>query len=644
MGTGAFSPQNNPMPFGSLFRTLGDDDDSGQPVQPTSPFGSSASAPLSPLTVGDVLPQLPPELAKASAIPPHQPVQISAQTLRQALSSGQPAIPIFEIYRVCPGIFQVPVSPEDSRMVPLPASKLPAMLAAANGAPAAESAPVAAAMTVSPGPTPNGFANSPFQSLLNGPAMPSHQPSPSASLSTPPPLPASAPAASPTEPAAAPRSPVSLPPRRAPDQLPAQSIDSHPLDQGGFNGKLPTLGIPTASGAAAPESAVPSPAPESAAGGSPFAPAPAAAASSPFSMSFKNPGSQAPEATAPAAPPQLSDGPHSVQVAALVQGHSAEALGFEPAMVPSWITSTLRADTVRQISTSAQPTIDLGTVVDGITDVGFRQVLQTARRAHPLPLPLALLHPVSTAPTPSPLPTTPPPLPTPKRSVQPGNPFSTVPSTAPGAAVASPFSFLSEQQPTPPAAPPSNGVGPFATVPPARPAATSGSSSGPIQPRADAASLFGFGSAPKSPEPAAPEPIAPPAAAPTAAPAADPFAQPKQGSAPAPTEDDRGGFSSLDLLGKAAPPPPPEPAPTPLFPADDEDTAPPSALPELPPRVERTPPPAEPIPESEDIPRAKSTPLPPRRTWIAAPEIEVEAVAQPVSEQPPPILKTTPAP
>ena len=65
------------------------------PVQ-VSPFAAQNAAPThAPLTVGDVLPQLPPEMVRTNALSPDQPVAISGQILDAALRSGQAALPIF---------------------------------------------------------------------------------------------------------------------------------------------------------------------------------------------------------------------------------------------------------------------------------------------------------------------------------------------------------------------------------------------------------------------------------------------------------------------------------------------------------------------------------------------------------------------
>jgi hypothetical protein len=84
-----------PMPLGgALFRTIGNETLSGTPVGEgiqRSPFSSGGTGPV--LTVGDILPQLPPDLAKASSLAPDHPVSISPQVLNAVLSSGRRLYP-----------------------------------------------------------------------------------------------------------------------------------------------------------------------------------------------------------------------------------------------------------------------------------------------------------------------------------------------------------------------------------------------------------------------------------------------------------------------------------------------------------------------------------------------------------------------
>ena len=119
---------------GTLFKTA-DPGAETQPMQP--PAGGFGGSPFAPnggqtvLTVGDVLPLLPPDLARPNSLPPGQPINLPPEMIEGALASGRAGIPVFEIYRVCPALFQGPVSPQDARTVPLPGAKLSSLAAAA---------------------------------------------------------------------------------------------------------------------------------------------------------------------------------------------------------------------------------------------------------------------------------------------------------------------------------------------------------------------------------------------------------------------------------------------------------------------------------------------------------------------------------
>lgn len=191
---------------GTLFRTLEPDASQGEPVAPRSggsPFSPFGSAESTMLTVGDLLPQLPPEVARANGAMPDQPISISPDALESAISSGQLAVPLFEVFRACPALFQGPVSPHDPRMVQLPRGKLPSMIASHTSA-----------------LRPQGVApdsrQSPF-SQAQPPGMPSAAPSPFAPAL--PELPGSSAPQSNGAPGTRPAG--SLPPRRPPGMPPA---------------------------------------------------------------------------------------------------------------------------------------------------------------------------------------------------------------------------------------------------------------------------------------------------------------------------------------------------------------------------------------------------------------------------------------
>ncbi len=275
-------------PFGaSIFKTLDNEPIAGSPVggwaspgspagntaSPFSPFGSSGQAPL---TVADILPQLPPEMVRANGAPLDQQVSLSAPTLEAALRSGQLAVPLFEVYRVCPALFQVPVSPQDPRLVPLPPQKLSALVQGQR----AEAAPAQFAEMQQP---PMAQAESPFAQLgQNGAspfaAMPSSGESfPGHNAAAPAPLGMVRPAS------------TLLPPKRPAGVPPSQPMQQNPEFAVGASPVATSAPAPSPFTASAPAFGgqvftppMPMPMPGEAFGGSPFA---MTSAASPFSPS-----------------------------------------------------------------------------------------------------------------------------------------------------------------------------------------------------------------------------------------------------------------------------------------------------------------------------------------------------------------------
>lgn len=593
-------PQTKPPAFGGLlFRTLGNDEETNQPLafgEEASPFSPAPNAGEVPLTVADVLPQLPPDLARATSVPQDQPVQISPSILNQALSSGQLTIPLFEVYRVCPGIFQAPVSPDDTRTVRLPASKLSSLvtLAAATPAPSQVPASPFTAQSLPPQSPAAPFVASPFDGLLNGANTPPQAPGAVAAEARP--------------------GATTLPPRRDPAQPPAMSIPPATL----FQAVPPPATQPaqspfgTLETSAPPVSAPPSPFPTQPV--SPFAvvaPAPTeppARAATPLSL-FAAVESPEPPAilpytafaeAPPANPPTQSlalAGPATASVATLLKGQHPDELGFDPAMIPSWITTQFHGGIVADLQTMEQPTIELGAIVDGITDIGFRNVLHSAQRNHLVPVSIDSLTPIQSPTlgtespqlstvTPVALPrgeppvagvqttgsfAAPPPAPPEPQAhslrVEPGNPFAQVPDAPPAAPPPQPV-----QEPAPPSAassfiqPISSGLEQFtAAIAAFQPAA-------PTPPPVDT------GVPPVKQDPPAQTPF-------TGFPQAmDPFAPADEPSLA--TTADRTGFSSFDLMGGA---PSHEPSAPGLFPEGSEPPAFIKAeVPEIPLTVEKT--------------------------------------------------------
>jgi hypothetical protein len=266
----------------------------GMPFSPQqkSPFSAEGSG--GGLTVGDLLPSLPPDVARGHGLPHDQPVSLSQQVIDQAVANGSFAVPLFEVYRVCPVMFQVPVSPTDPRSVSLPPSFRGAGRSQASAPPALQHAMASPApspfnmMPESASPMPGaapGFAMPAPQMGVGAPAgaspfgiMPGATPEPHAPSSFSP--------ASQSKPIGA------LPPRRpdgVPPAIPTQNDFAAPS----------SLQLPKADWQGAPQASFAPPerpAPAPAAGASPFSfspPAQEAAARPPM-----------PEAAAPMAPPQ----------------------------------------------------------------------------------------------------------------------------------------------------------------------------------------------------------------------------------------------------------------------------------------------------------------------------------------------------
>lgn len=423
--TASAPPLNAASPFGApLFKLATGESTGALPVQQQSPFSSVSSVNTgTPLTVGDVLPQLPPDLARAGALPPEQPVAVSPQALEEALRGGQAALPIFEIYRVCPALFQTPVSPHDPRMIPLPASKLARLIAATQPGPASfNAAPLNASAPASPfGMAPGGMIMaeqpaqpepSPFGTALppkrQGPPPPladvsARESAPQLSLPGQPPASG---APFPMTPFAAAGAEMSSPPPPAvspfsvmPQAVPAPAFA--PVPEPAPSAASPFMVAPSASPfSAAPPASQPLP---SAGTDSPFGtlfgskavPTGQPAPNAPASFSVSQPAM--PAASQPLMPqmqsPMSSGGamgsqPVRLSMAGLLKGYTAAELGFDPMIVPTWITTVMQAQRVQELLRTPVPVTELGLLIDGITDMGFRNVLNTAKRDFQLRLPV----------------------------------------------------------------------------------------------------------------------------------------------------------------------------------------------------------------------------------------------------------------
>lgn len=374
--------------------------------------------------------QIPPEIARAGALPAEHPLSLPPALLESALRSGEPALPLFELYRVCPKLFQTPVSPQDPRLVKLPAAKLPGLIARTREGQGAEAANAPAPASAAP-------AESPF-ALAQPSAMPP-APFPAAAPATP--FQMAAPAAPPSESAAA--SPFASPPMRP-------FAAASPFSMGGASSETPpaspfapkpeaTPASGTASSAAAPSpfgmngappaSPTPPPQPLAPVSPAPFGMAQPFAAAAPASVS--SPAPSAPTSASPApislsglftpkapentlaqqvAPPAAmtpsaptispmpailpaSNGTPSAQgmvklgFAAILSGYSVEELGFNPAMIPTWMMTSIPAATLNEQLSAGAVMMELGALIDGLADVGFRNTLTAAKRSFQVKLP-----------------------------------------------------------------------------------------------------------------------------------------------------------------------------------------------------------------------------------------------------------------
>ena len=430
------SPGASPFQIGGspLFKIAGNENIAAPPINSSmgmSPFSIAGATPTNaPLTVGDVINQLPPEVVRTGALPLEQPLSLPPSLLENALRSGQAALPVFELYRVCPALFQVPISPQDPRLVPLPAAKLPGLIAQAREGQGGANAPAAAA-PAAPSPFSSGqpapsTAASPFQMAsppaAENPAAPAQafpmspfaaaSPSFAASDTAPsqPPSPFSIKPAAESPPA----SPFTLKPTAdsKPQEMAAPQASPFPLG-GNATGASPFgMSQPTASPFAAapaqPQASIsglftPKPQESTAIPAAMPAAAPAMPFGSPFAAAMKEASPQAEPVPAFTPPPQQSFAPAAqasmpssatsasgiakLGFAAVLNGYSVEELGFNSATIPAWITTGVAASTLQEQISSGMVVVELGGLIDGISDLGFRNTLATAKRDFRVKLP-----------------------------------------------------------------------------------------------------------------------------------------------------------------------------------------------------------------------------------------------------------------
>ncbi len=140
-----FQVASGDSPFANslLFKTNGSQGSLGQPVQtaPFNPFTPASAGASAGLTVGDILSGLPSDISKNPDLSPMQAISLPEAVLENVLRSGRGTVPIYELYRACPTLFQMPVSPHDPREVPLPSGRISQLLSAKSHQPAQGAAP-----------------------------------------------------------------------------------------------------------------------------------------------------------------------------------------------------------------------------------------------------------------------------------------------------------------------------------------------------------------------------------------------------------------------------------------------------------------------------------------------------------------------
>jgi hypothetical protein len=531
----------NPGFGGALFKTLGSEPLDSAPVSVRpggSPFAQHSAADSTVLTVADLLPVLPPELARVNGAMPDQPVALAPHVLETAISSGQLAVPIFEVYRVCPALFQTPVSPHDPRMVSLPRGKLPNLIASHTGAlkpPQAEASPFSHVPQSGGSPFAPALPEVPPAGMMTQGMRPAGALPPRRPPGTPPAIPTQAdfiggnqasgglslpnydqpqPASSfQASPFSAMQSPSSSP---VPGQTSLLFSSPQPPSDPEL-AALPEAPSPFAATAypfapaqpMAPPPASPFSFPMPASPQAPSGTSPFAAAVAPFEVAPQPPAPELPKLgqlpfAAPQSPPPMpgaspfgasqpmgppttqvsrpmeAAGAHSnemlqVSLAAVLRGHGAQDLGFDPNFIPAWINTKLPASMVQPQLASGQVSLDLGTIIDG-TEPTFRSVIAHGRRGYTVRMPASDVFqtggaPATSEPSPFAMPT-----------AQQPSPFAPAPSMVsplpglvqPLASVSRPFNPppAPEPQPLPPAKP--EGMGseqlfgehPFAAAPP----------------------------------------------------------------------------------------------------------------------------------------------------------------------------------
>lgn len=88
-----------------------------------------------------------------------------------------------------------------------------------------------------------------------------------------------------------------------------------------------------------------------------------------------------------AMPPAAPAGKAKLTLATLLAGHSQDDLGFNPSMVPAWVSTSIEQSILQEQNGPSGYIVNLGTLIDGVADIGFRNMLSGAKRDFRIQLP-----------------------------------------------------------------------------------------------------------------------------------------------------------------------------------------------------------------------------------------------------------------
>lgn len=107
-------------------------------------------------------------------------------------------------------------------------------------------------------------------------------------------------------------------------------------------------------------------------------------AAPPAESSARNPFAPQPQSATPGG---ATSGMAKLGFAAVLGGYSVEELGFNPTTLPAWITTSVPVSVLNEQISSGNIIVELGMLIDGISDLGFRNTIASAKRDFRIKLP-----------------------------------------------------------------------------------------------------------------------------------------------------------------------------------------------------------------------------------------------------------------